>query len=113
MKVALQRLGVENPDYKSPGHPGWGLNVGLTTLLCKTCKCYGTHIGGQGPTRAVEPRIKNYIAPGIRLAAFQLGILPTKMPSANATGIAGTKAKAKSTLYFYFFQTWTISTPKD
>jgi hypothetical protein len=31
------------PDYKSPGPPGWGLNVGLTTLLRKTCKCYGTH----------------------------------------------------------------------
>jgi hypothetical protein len=36
MKMVLQRLGVENPDYKSPGPPGWGLNVGLTTPLRKT-----------------------------------------------------------------------------
>jgi hypothetical protein len=55
MNLALQRLGVENPDYKSPGPLGWGLNVGLTTLLRKPCKCYGTHMGGQGPTWAVEP----------------------------------------------------------
>jgi hypothetical protein len=45
----------DDPDKKgSPGPPGWGLGVRLTTPLRKKY-CYETLRGGQGPPRAVQP----------------------------------------------------------
>jgi hypothetical protein len=38
MKLGLQRLGVENPDYKSPGPPGWGLNFVKHVNVMETIK---------------------------------------------------------------------------
>ena len=47
----------DDPDKKGyPGPPGWGLGVRLTNSTRKK-NCYETSRRGQGPPRAVQPKM--------------------------------------------------------